>query len=318
MPNKAILSYLSLSALAVTIAVGSSAVGEEIELDIQYIAEAGDTYDFIATASNRESSKTLVDGQVFEESQVSSTITMEGRLEFLAVDEDGVFTRVAYRLDAVEAEIDGEVLEIDRSRRLIMDLSSDELLLSYEDGGAIDAELRDLIISAVDVPEGVSEESDDDEGEYAAFLHAVGLDRPRAPGTRWDMDYEAFLAHGEGEAFPFDLAEETTSAGVRFTELNQATYGEDVAFLIFEVDSSEFEFVDPQIPEHFETGHSVLGVEMVGQFALDPRSYVGMKSFEMAIEFTTEGDVEDRGQTFRLRVEATLLLQQSMTLTRPE
>lgn len=299
---------------ALAAALSTAVVAEEYDLNIQYAGAVGETYDFIASSSGHEYSKSHINGELYEDAQVSSAVALTGGVEFLAVDDQGLVTRLAFRLDSAEAEVDGEPIEVDRSRRLILDLSGDATELAYEGGGAVDGQLHTLLVDALDFSGGLSEEAEGDD----AMVRAFGIDVPRAPGARWGIDYEAFFAATDDGGMPFDLVEDQTRSEAHFAELNQTAYGEDVAFVMFEIDSTGFAFVDPNFPDLFETTESQMLVEMDIQLAMDPGSHVGKKSFDFSMGFAAEGDLEEQGQTFHLEIAVEVVMHQSMTLTRPE
>lgn len=291
-----------LPAVAVlgALSVASAVSAEDYALDIDRQLSAGQQFTIEGEAYNNTEMVQIFGEDDPIEENTSSEINLEGEMEILAVDEEGGVTRLVLRVTDYDIEYNDEGIELSPGKRLLLEVDGNEVLLTYEDGSALSDEawelLHDLLSDLLD-KEGYEEDD-----RQAAML---GIDQPRSPGEKWEIDPEQFSGemNDEDGGMVLDNRSEVGDNECHFVELDTRAFGEEVAVIELELEVAGFGFTPGVFPEVFEVEESEIEFNAEFWTPLEPTSGQMREEFEMEAAYRISGVIPEEKVKLVLDVE---------------
>lgn len=276
--------------LALSVPAGLAAA-QEHQLSIERERPVGSKYQVVVKASQTQTQKQVVNGQLVGNTTEAITGSMTGVAEILAVHQNKQVRSMKLTLSKFEGKAGDADVKLDLAKPIVVNASEGNTTFTYADGTAL-PENADKVL---DILSGFMT---DDNPEDASQNQVFKLDKPHAKGASWECD-NALMAKqlssgGELEIDPKDIKSE-------FNFLDIAEFaGKQAAVFDVEVTFDRFGIAGLNEVPGLKMNKSEGKLKMSGLLPLDTKSGDGALQMQMEMDF--DASINANGQAVQITV----------------
>lgn len=267
------------------------AAAQEHTLAVERDRPVGSKYQVVVKASQTQTQKQTVNGQLVGNNTEKLTGSMTAVSEVLAVHDNKQVKQMKLVVSKFEGKAGEDEVKLDTTKPIIVTADGGETTFEYEDGTA----LPDKADQLLDILSGFM--TDDSPGD-ATQNQVFKLDKPRAKGSSWECDNELLAKQlsggGELTIDPKDIDSE-----FKFLDIAEFAGNESAVFDVA-VKLNRFSVAGLNEVPGLKMTKSEGTLKMSGLLPLDTKS--GDGALQMQMDMAFDAEIKAEGQAVQISV----------------